>query len=73
MNSNDIHGLPVINLADGTRAGTVDELLLDLEAKRIVGVTISPGTGLFGGGGDERPNHRRVGDPRPRPRRPHGR
>jgi sporulation protein YlmC with PRC-barrel domain len=55
MNSKDIHGLPVINIADGTRAGTVDELLLDLEAKRIVGVTLSPGTGPFGGGGHERP------------------
>lgn len=55
MNSNDIHGLPVINLADGTRTGTVDELLLDLAAQRIVGITLSHGTGPFGGGGDERP------------------
>lgn len=55
MNSKDIHGLPVVNLTDGTRAGTVNELFLDLEAKRIVGISITHGTGLFGGGGDERP------------------
>jgi sporulation protein YlmC with PRC-barrel domain len=55
MNSNDIHGLPVINLADGSRAGTIDELFLDLEAKRIVGVSITHGTGLFGRGGGEAP------------------
>jgi uncharacterized protein YrrD len=55
MNSNDIHGLPVINLADGSRVGAVDQLYLDLAAKRIVGVSITHGTGPFGGGGDEAP------------------
>ena len=55
MNSNDIHGLPVINLADGSRAGTIDELHLDLAAKRIVGISLNQGTGRFGGGGDKAP------------------
>lgn len=49
MNSKQIRGLTVINLADGTQVGTVDQVFLDLAAKQVVGFSITNGVGPFGG------------------------
>ena len=55
MNSKQIRGLTVINLADGTQVGTVDQVFLDLAAKQVVGFSITDGVGPFGGGRDNAP------------------
>lgn len=55
MNSKQIRGLTVINLADGTQVGTVDQVYLDLEAKQVVGFSITNGVGPFGGARDNAP------------------
>jgi sporulation protein YlmC with PRC-barrel domain len=55
MNSKQIRGLTVINLADGTQVGTVDQVFLDLEAKQVVGFSITNGVGPFGGARDNAP------------------
>ena len=55
MNSNQIRGLSVINIADGTQVGTVDQVFLDLAAKQVVGFSITDGVGPFGGGRDNAP------------------
>lgn len=55
MNSKQIRGLTVINLADGTQVGTIDQVFLDLAAKRVVGFSITNGVGPFGGARDKAP------------------
>ena len=55
MNSKQIRGLTVINLADGTQVGTVDQVFLDLAAKQVVGFSITNGVGPFGGTRDNAP------------------
>lgn len=55
MNSKQIRGLTVINIADGTEVGTVDQVFLDLAAKQVVGFSITDGIGPFGGGRDNAP------------------
>lgn len=55
MNSKQIRGLPVIDLADGTQVGTVAQVFLDLEAKQVVGFSITDGVGPFGGARDNAP------------------
>jgi uncharacterized protein YrrD len=55
MNSKHIRGLTVINLADGTQVGTVDQVFLDLAAKQVVGFSITNGVGPFGGARDNAP------------------
>ena len=55
MNSKQIRGLTVINLADGTQVGTVDQVFLDLAAKQVVGFSITHGVGPFGGTRDNAP------------------
>lgn len=55
MNSKQIRGLPVINIADGTRVGTVDLVYLDLAARQVVGFSITDGVGPFGGARDNAP------------------
>ena len=55
MNSKQIRGLTVINLADGTQVGTVDQVFLDLAAKQVVGFSITNGVGPFGGARDNAP------------------
>jgi sporulation protein YlmC with PRC-barrel domain len=55
MNSKQIRGLTVIDLADGTQVGTVDQVYLDLAAKQVVGFSITDGVGPFGGGRDNAP------------------
>lgn len=55
MNSKQIRGLTVINLADGTQVGTIDQVFLDLAAKQVVGFSITNGVGPFGGARDKAP------------------
>jgi uncharacterized protein YrrD len=55
MNSKQIRGLSVINIADGTQVGTVDQVFLDLVAKEVVGFSITNGVGPFGGARDNAP------------------
>src|SRR5688500_7272436 len=55
MNSKQIRGLSVINIADGTQVGTVDQVFLDLAAKQVVGFSITNGVGPFGGARDNAP------------------
>lgn len=55
MNSKQIRGLTVINIADGTQVGTVDQGFLDLAAKQVVGFSITNGVGPFGGTRDNAP------------------
>lgn len=55
MNSNQIRGLTVINIADGTEVGAVDRVFLDLAAKQVVGFSVTDGVGPFGGGRDNAP------------------
>jgi sporulation protein YlmC with PRC-barrel domain len=45
MNSQDMRGLTVISLADGTQVGTIDQVYLDLAAKQVVGFSITNGVG----------------------------
>src|SRR5687768_12840377 len=55
MNSRQIRGLSVINIADGTQVGTVDQVFLGLAAKQVVGFSITNGVGPFGGARDNAP------------------
>jgi len=55
MDSKQIRGLSVINIADGTQVGTVDQVFLDLAAKQVVGFSITNGVGPFGGARDNAP------------------
>ena len=55
MNSKQIRGLTVINIADGTQVGTIDQVFLDLAAKRVVGFSITNGVGPFGRARDNAP------------------
>jgi uncharacterized protein YrrD len=55
MNSEQVRGLPVINIADGTQAGIADRVYLDLAAKHVVGFSHTDGVGPFGGGRDNAP------------------
>jgi uncharacterized protein YrrD len=55
MNSKTIRGLTVINIADGTQVGTIDQGYLDLAAKQVVGFSITNGLGPFGGARDNAP------------------
>ena len=55
MNSKQIRGLSVINIAVGTQVGTVDQVFLDLAAKQVVGFSITNGVGPFGGARDNAP------------------
>ena len=55
MNSKQIRGLSVINIADGTQVGTIDQVFLDLAAKQVVGFSITNGVGPFGGARDNAP------------------
>src|SRR5688572_26481406 len=55
MNSKQIRGLTVINIADGTQVGTIDQVFLDLPAKQVVGFSITNGVGPFGGARDNAP------------------
>src|SRR5690242_16729368 len=49
MNSQEVTGLPVINIVDGTKVGTIAHLYLDLAARQVVGFAIAPDGGWFGG------------------------
>ena len=49
MHSTDVTGLPVINIIDGTKVGTIAHIYLDLAAKQVVGFAIAPDGGWFGG------------------------
>ncbi|HEU5434057.1 MAG TPA: PRC-barrel domain-containing protein [Thermomicrobiales bacterium] len=49
MNTNDVTGLPVINIIDGTKVGTIAHIYLDLAAQQVVGFAIAPDGGWFGG------------------------
>ena len=55
MNSKQIRGLTVINIADGTQVGTVVQVYLDLETKQVVGFSVTDGVGPFGGARDNAP------------------
>lgn len=55
MNSKEVRGLTVIDLADGTQIGTVDQVFLDLAAKQVVGFSVTDGVGPFGGSRDNAP------------------
>jgi uncharacterized protein YrrD len=55
MNSNDVTGLPVINIVDGTKVGTIAHIYLDLAAKQVVGFAIAPDGGWFGGATEPAP------------------
>jgi uncharacterized protein YrrD len=55
MNSQNIRGLKVISIADGTQVGTIDQVYLDLAAKQVVGFSITQGRGPFGGALDNAP------------------
>jgi len=55
VNSKQIRGLTVINIADGTQVGTIDQVFLDLAAKQVVGFSITNGVGPFGGARDNAP------------------
>jgi uncharacterized protein YrrD len=55
MNSQDMRGLTVISLADGTQVGTIDQVYLDLAAKQVVGFSITNGVGPYGGTRDTAP------------------
>jgi uncharacterized protein YrrD len=55
MNGKQIRGLTVINIADGTQVGTVDQVFLDLVAKQVAGFSITNGVGPFGGSRDSAP------------------
>ena len=55
MNSKDMRGLTVISMADGTQVGTIDQVYLDLDAKQVVGFSITNGVGPFGGARDTAP------------------
>jgi uncharacterized protein YrrD len=49
MHSQDVTGLPVINIVDGTKVGTIAHIYLDLAARQVVGFAIAPDGGWFGG------------------------
>lgn len=49
MHSNDVTGLPVINIVDGTKVGTIAHIYLDLAAQQVVGFAIAPDGPRFGG------------------------
>ena len=55
MNSKQIRGLSVINIADGTQVGTIDQVFMDLAAKQVVGFSITNGVGPFGGSRNNAP------------------
>src|SRR6187551_857872 len=55
MNSKQIWGLTVINIADATQVGTVDQVFLDLVARHVAGFSITNGVGPFGGTRDSAP------------------
>ena len=55
MNSKQVRGLSVINMADGTQVGTIDQVFLDRAAKQVVGFSITNGVGPFGGARDNAP------------------
>ncbi|HET7095509.1 MAG TPA: PRC-barrel domain-containing protein [Thermomicrobiales bacterium] len=55
MNSNDVTGLPVINIVDGTKVGTIAHVYIELAAKQIVGFAIAPDGGWFGGATEPAP------------------
>jgi uncharacterized protein YrrD len=55
VNSQDVTGLPVINIVDGTKVGTIAHLYLDLAAKQVVGFAIAPDGGWFGGAREPAP------------------
>ena len=42
MNHKQIAGLAVISIADGAKVGTIDQVYVDPDAKRIVGFAIKP-------------------------------
>lgn len=45
MNSKHLKGLAVISIADGEKLGTIDRVMVDPVATRVVGFTIRPGGG----------------------------
>ena len=47
VNSKDLKGLPVINVADGAKVGSVERAFLDPARKQIVGFAINTGGGLL--------------------------
>ena len=47
MNSKDLKGLAVINIADGAQLGTVERAFLDPKLKQVVGFAIDTGGGLL--------------------------
>jgi sporulation protein YlmC with PRC-barrel domain len=49
MHSQEVTGLLVINIIDGTKVGTIAHLYLDLAAQQVVGFAIAPDGGWFGG------------------------
>jgi sporulation protein YlmC with PRC-barrel domain len=55
MNSKDVTGLPVINIIDGTKVGTIAHISLDLAARQVVGFAIAPDGPRFGGAQEPAP------------------
>jgi uncharacterized protein YrrD len=55
MNSNDVTGLPVINIIYGTKVGAIAHIYLDLAAKQVVGFAITPEGSWFGGATEPAP------------------
>src|SRR5689334_25245619 len=55
MNSQEVTGLPVINIVAGTKVGTIAHLYLDLAARQVVGFAIAPDGGWFGGKAEPAP------------------
>ena len=51
MNSKQINGLAVIDIADGTKLGSLEGAFLDPAGKRIVGFGVVPSDGGDGAGG----------------------
>jgi sporulation protein YlmC with PRC-barrel domain len=55
MNSQDVTGLPVINIIDGTKVGAIAHIYLDLAAQQVVGFAIAPDGPRFGGAQEPAP------------------
>jgi uncharacterized protein YrrD len=50
LRAKDLHGRPVVDLEGAEKIGTIDELLLDLDAHRVAGLVAAQGPGLLSGG-----------------------
>lgn len=50
IRASDLRGLAVVDLDAAEKLGTVDEVIIDPDARRVAGFTVSHGTGFLGGG-----------------------